>query len=289
VDCVITSKEILMLAASRDIDLLSLPRQPLPSASFIPFPDPKLDRFLFPYKYNTPRRSKKQQEASAGTSGGHLWYILKHVSSLNAGSTIQSTRGRNVDVIDYTVTSSSGEILFKAARYYGFRNIQNLVRRLKPARPSRMPGGRPVGGARRPGQKENGPEQAYVEVMACPGGCTNGGGQIKFDDPIVSDRPAKQAPQDQKEWLAQVDEAYFSSEENIEDNDIMNVDEADDSVDGISPSYIRDTLAHWAALTGFDLNRLVYTSYREVVSDVGKKVGDTERVVQLAGKIGGGW
>jgi hypothetical protein len=42
-------------------------------------------------------------------------------------------------------------------------------------------------------------------------------------------------------------------------------------------------------MTGINLERLVYTSYREVVSDVGKKVGDTERVIEIAGKIGGGW
>src|SRR5206468_8924026 len=38
-------------------------------------------------------------------------------------------------------------------------------------------------------------------------------------------------------------------------------------VAGISPSCIRDTLAHWADITGIRLDRLVYTSYREVVSD----------------------
>ena len=43
-------------------------------------------------------------------------------------------------------------------------------------------------------------------------------------------------------------------------------------------------------MTGIDVERLVKTSFREVVSDVGKnKPSDTERVVQLAGKIGGGW
>lgn len=307
VDCVITSKEVLMLALTRNIDLLSLPRDLLSQPAF---PDATLDRFLFPSKYQSLyRRSKKlQQDPAAGTSGGHLWYILHHISSLHPGSSIQSIRGRNADVIDYTVTSSSGEILFKAARYYGFRNIQNLVRRLKPARASRMPGAKNIA-AKKMGA---GMEQGYVEVMACPGGCTNGGGQVKVDDPVVSEYRllsqnqneapisingiAKPGAQEQKDWLAQVDEAYFSSTEDNqissdENNDTTNNDmnEVDDTVDGISPSYIRDTLAHWATLTGFTVDKLVYTSYREVVSDVGKKVSETERVAQLAGKIGGGW
>jgi hypothetical protein len=127
--------------------------------------------------------------------------------------------------------------------------------------------------------------------MACPGGCTNGGGQIKADDPIVVERKGlapNPGPEEQKLWLAQVDEAYFSADDD-QSAEASN-GEADDAVDGISPSYIRDTLEHWASVTGVALDRLVYTSYREVISDVGKdKTTDTERVVQLAGKIGGGW
>ena len=43
----------------------------------------------------------------------------------------------------YTVSDAEGKELFRAARYYGFRNIQNLVRKLKPAKQSRMPGAIP--------------------------------------------------------------------------------------------------------------------------------------------------
>ncbi|KAE9376765.1 cytosolic Fe-S cluster assembly factor NAR1 [Stipitochalara longipes BDJ] len=283
VDCVITSKELLMLADSRRVDFAKLPTTPLSTRT--PFPDAKLDSFLFP-----PPRRRKNNTPASGTSGGNLYYILQYFASQHQGATIQTTRGRNADVLEYTVTSEAGESLFKAARYYGFRNIQNLVRRLKPVKASRMPGGKSVGGARRPGGKQSGPDFAYVEVMACPGGCTNGGGQIKVDDPVITSRETsavKPGPQEQKEWLAKVDEAYFSGEESGEEALIP--DKHSDVVDGISPSHIRDTLAHWAAATGIDLGRLAYTSYREVVSDVGKKAGDTERVIEIAGKIGGGW
>ncbi|KAL7628359.1 Cytosolic Fe-S cluster assembly factor nar1 [Parahypoxylon ruwenzoriense] len=299
VDCVITSKEILMLTESRNIDFFALSRAPIPASLQTPFPDPTLQRFLFP-----PRRNA-QSDPLSGTSGGNLYYTLRYVSARHPGSKIETVRGRNADVAEYTVVSAAGEPIFKAARYYGFRNIQNLVRRLKPARPSRMPGAKAVGATRRPAGKPAGLECAYVEVMACPGGCTNGGGQIKVDDPVVVERKGpepkpKPGPQEQKQWLARVDEAYFSAEdsdglEQIGDkNSAAENSGSSDVVGGISSSYIRDTLAHWARITGIDVDRLVYTSYREVLSDVGKNSGkgsssSTERVVQLAGKIGGGW
>lgn len=285
VDCVITSKEVLMLTASRGADFFdltssgSIPRQPR-------FPDPTLHEFLFPLK------SRQRSRRAAGTSGGNLYFVLQDVKSRHPGSDIKMIRGRNVDVVEYTVNSASGDVIFKAARYYGFRNIQNLVRKLKPAKASRMPGGRPIGSARKPTTgKQAGLEYGYVEVMACPGGCTNGGGQIKVDDPVLIERkglPPNPGPVEQKEWLSQVDEAYFSADE-ADDAGVQNGDTKDE-IDGISPSYIRDTLEHWARTTGIALDKLAYTSYREVISDVGKdKTTDTERVVQLAGKIGGGW
>ncbi|TDZ13122.1 Cytosolic Fe-S cluster assembly factor NAR1 [Colletotrichum spinosum] len=282
VDCVITSKEVLMLAESRGLNFFDLPKSK-PATQRAPFPDARLDKFLF------PDRAAHRTSPVAGSSGGNLYFTLQTVASKHPGSQIQVVRGRNADVVEYIVASSAGEPIFKAARYYGFRNIQNLVRKLKPARPSRMPGGKPFGAARRLAGKQAGLEYAYVEVMACPGGCTNGGGQINVDDPIVVERKGletKPGPDEQKDFLAEVDEAYFSAE----DSDGEGVVAADDVVDGISPCYIRDTLAHWASITGVDLGRLALTTYREVISDVGKdKTTDTERVVQLAGKIGGGW
>ncbi|KAM3071330.1 Cytosolic Fe-S cluster assembly factor nar1 [Clarireedia jacksonii] len=285
VDSVITSKELLMLADSRRIEFSKLPRTPLPSSSRIPFPDPVLDSFLF----LSNRCGTGNGSREAGSSGGNLHYILQYFASQHKGASVQTTKGRNADVVEYSVVGENGEVLLKAARYYGFRNIQNLVRRLKPARPSRMPGGKPIGSARRPNGKSTGPDYAYVEVMACPGGCTNGGGQIKVDDPVNTGRlegEVKPGPQEQKIWLAQVDEAYFSSDESSEP---LSPDERKDTVAGISPSYIKDTLSHWATTTGLDLERLVYTTYREVISDVGKNTGDTERVIEIASKIGGGW
>lgn len=291
VDCVITSKELLMLANSRGIDMSSLPRFPISPSQQLAFPDALLQNFLF----HRPRFGSGNGPREAGTSGGNLYYILQYFASKYPGSSVQTSRGRNADVLEYAVVSATGDIIIKAARYYGFRNIQNLVRRLKPARQSRMPGSRHVGNGRKPGGLPSSTDYAYVEVMACPGGCTNGGGQIKVDDAVITGRPSgdvRYGPQEQRKWLSLVDEAYFSAEE----DDAMDLDDPSiedwqqDLVGGLSPSLIQHVLNHWSEITGLELDRLLYTTYRAVVSDVGKnKSSEVERVVELAGKIGGGW
>lgn len=84
-----------------------------------------------------------------------------------------------------------GQVLARAAKCYGFRNLQNVVRKLSreagvslargaagraaPVRRRAAGSGAPAGagaGARAE------PDVEFIEVMACPGGCTNGGGQV---------------------------------------------------------------------------------------------------------------
>jgi iron only hydrogenase large subunit-like protein len=302
VDCVITARELLQLAEARGISFSSLPRTPLPAADRTSFPDPKLDAFLFPAAH------PKTPTTAAGPSGGYLYHILSTYQSAHPGSSITVTRGRNADVVEYSLTQGP-ETIVRMARFYGFRNIQNLVRRLKPARASRLPGGK-TGVSRRPGAAANGDsnkDYAYVEVMACPGGCTNGGGQIKVgevDDvraaeglgPLLEGTAegARPGPKEQKEWLGRVDEAYFSGDETDDTTTTTNghtpTSEHDaDVVNNISRSRIAAVLAHWSDITGVDPQALLYTSYRKVESDVGKKVSDVERVAGLAVSVGGGW
>ncbi|KAF2189458.1 LET1-like protein [Zopfia rhizophila CBS 207.26] len=314
VDCVITARELLHLASARNISFSSLPRTPLPSSQRIPFPDPKLDAFLFP-----PTR-RKNQDPLAGSSGGFLYHILQTYQGQYPASSISVSRGRNADVVEYSLVQNSQTII-KMARFYGFRNIQNLVRRLKPAKMSRLPGAK-GGMSRRPGANgatggEGVKEYAYVEVMACPGGCTNGGGQVKateVDRVRASEglngvngevAVGKLGLKEQKEWLRRVDEAYFSASEEEEsdkdgdgDYEMTDVDavklngsgQHQDIVNGISRTYIHDVLSHWSDVTGVEMRRLLYTSYRKVESDVGKKKqSDVERVAGLASSIGGGW
>ncbi|KAJ5380238.1 uncharacterized protein N7496_002666 [Penicillium cataractarum] len=300
VDCVITTRELLSLAASRGLSLPNLPLQPLSHIHTPPLPVKALDSFI------SSKRYTGEQSLETGTSGGYLYHVLKTFQARNPGSDIVTNRGRNADVVEYILTSQDGQPILKAARYYGFRNIQNLVRKLKPTRSSRMPGAKPMAAGRRQPMSRNatsggsGSDYAYVEVMACPGGCTNGGGQIRVEDArdaagsseagtLEDGTASKPSPHEQRAWLARVDEAYFSMESDTES-------EQDQKPTQLSISekeaLIHKDLRSWSNFMGIPLSKLVYTTYRKVESDVGKdqtSANDTTKVVELAGKIGGGW
>jgi len=312
VDCVITSREFLSLASARDINLASLiplTDKPLSHAQRQPFPDPAISQFLLNHNRKDPG-----QRPEAATSGGYLHHILMTQQSLYPGSSIKTTRGRNNDVTEYSLVSAEGKPLLKCARYYGFRNIQNLVRKLNPTRASRMPGA----ANRRLAGRGEGNDYAYVEVMACPGGCTNGGGQIKLEDvagvipetrgEMVGENIDKTSPQSQKEWAARVDEAYFSAEsEDSEEGEVsehgvdfdmngytgmkdyedkpngngrMNDDGSGgrEAINGIDPFSVRNLLQHWSDIVDIPLSTLCYTTYRKVESDVGKSKKEVSKM-----------
>ncbi|KAJ5570135.1 uncharacterized protein N7459_009565 [Penicillium hispanicum] len=298
VDCVITTRELLSLASSRGLSLPTLPLQSLPSSLVPSFPEKTLDSFV------SLKHSSAEQSLATGTSGGYLHHVLTTFQARNPGSELVTNRGRNADVVEYVVTFQ-GQPILKAARYYGFRNIQNLVRKLKPARASRMPGAKPLAGRRQAASRNtasagSGSDYAYVEVMACPGGCTNGGGQIRVEDAreatsssqtmeITDTEATKPSPHEQRTWLARVDEAYFSMESDSEP-DLDNQSQPPSIAE--KEARIHEGLNRWSQFIGSPLSKLVYTTYRKVESDVGKDPpsnNDTTRVVELAGKIGGGW
>lgn len=167
-------------------------------------------------------------------SGGYLHNVLRGVAAAVPSTdwsrlalTVEPKRGQ--DYVDYTLSlapaspSSHPTTLFKGAQCYGFRNLQNLVRKLgreqgiaftrgaagfaPPTAPSSgttTPTGRGKSAAamaaaarrsakRKPGIGGGGLDSGtvspaepavadrpydYVEVMACPSGCVNGGGQV---------------------------------------------------------------------------------------------------------------
>lgn len=342
VDCVITSRELLTLSKDRGIKIQALPLTPIPQEYRTPFPCPPISRFLFPKPRRRYRRDNHlPQSPLAGTSGGYLHHILTTQQSLHPGSTLHIQPGRNADVTEYTLVSTTQEPLLKCARFYGFRNIQNLVRKLKPARGSRLPGAaasrRGELGHVRNGVANGASEYAYVEVMACPGGCTNGGGQIRVEEAMAMQEEKNPCEKDdlrgevngdsangdsangtassQRQWLKRVDSAYFSASsdteapsdpegeftisENEQDLTSQNHLLGDNDSHPTPDPDIPTLLSHWSTYTSIPLQKLVYTTYRKVDSDVGKKSsssskkdglpGDTERIAVLAGSIGGGW
>lgn len=321
VDCVITARELLMLAESRNISFPCLPRTPVPKSFAPPFPDTAINSFLLGRRERRCGKQPSDEVAAIGTGGGYLHHVLKTEQARYPDSTIKMQRGRNADVSEYSVVGAEGATVFKAARYYGFRNIQNLVRRLKPAKASRIPGAtRKPGAARRPaGASGSDKDYDYVEVMACPGGCTNGGGQIKVGDVTTLRQGVGSGVENgsfeqevlpaQREWLARVDEAYWSAEAEDLDSETDPEDfdakgssldlrsgtacvNGDDVVDGINRTYVKSILKYWADFTEVELDKLIYTTYRMVESDVGKESGggnEMERVSALAVAQGGGW
>ncbi|EPS43987.1 hypothetical protein H072_2020 [Dactylellina haptotyla CBS 200.50] len=299
VDCVITTRELLQLAASRDVDFSSLSTAPLSSKKIPPIPAFKQ---LLSGACNPA--SERDLKLQIGTSGGYLVSILQEMQLRHPGSTIIEKRGRNSDVVEFVLLSIDGETeILKMARFYGFRNIQNLVRKLKPAKLRMLPGAaaRKLGtkSARTSGSRAAAPSYGsdyfYAEVMACPGGCTNGGGQLKPDDSLIVDAVAQETAEaavalksEAKAWLTKVDEAYFSADE---ENPGIGSKIIGDKGAAARISNVEEFLRRWVNDSDVRLERLAYTTYRAVESDVGKPSGEmtTLQAAELAQKVGGGW
>lgn len=88
------------------------------------------------------------------SSGGYADFIAEKLAVSNSLELRTAQMQKNLVV---TEIGPPGNVQLRIARIYGFRNIQNLVRKLKTGKAT----------------------YDYVEVMACPGGCGNGGGQVR--------------------------------------------------------------------------------------------------------------
>ncbi|OXB68795.1 hypothetical protein ASZ78_002210 [Callipepla squamata] len=158
VDCVITTGEVLKLLEQEGVSLSDVDPAPL-DAMF-------------------GSAVEELTSHSGGGSGGYLEHIYKHAAKELFGievDTIQYKPLKNKDFQEVTL-EKDGVVLLQFALAYGFRNIQNLVQKLKRGKSP----------------------YHYVEVMACPSGCLNGGGQIKLDG------------ESSKDWLQQVEKLYES-------------------------------------------------------------------------------
>uniref|UniRef100_A0A8C3I914 Nuclear prelamin A recognition factor-like protein n=1 Tax=Chrysemys picta bellii TaxID=8478 RepID=A0A8C3I914_CHRPI len=160
VDCVITTGEVLRLLEQKGVSLSDGP-------SF---------SSLF------PRFSSVSEEEllghSGGGSGGYLEHIYKYAAKELFGIQVDEVQYKplkNKDFQEVTL-EKDGTVLLQFALAYGFRNIQNLVQKLKRGKSP----------------------YHYVEVMACPSGCLNGGGQIRAEG------------ESSKDLLQQVEKLYES-------------------------------------------------------------------------------
>ncbi|XP_053133082.1 cytosolic iron-sulfur assembly component 3 [Hemicordylus capensis] len=159
VDCVITTGEVLKLLDHEGVALTDVEPAPLDSM----FSSVSGEQLL---------------GHSGGGSGGYLEHIYKYAAKELFGIQVEDVHYKplkNKDFQEVTL-EKDGQILLHFALAYGFRNIQNLMQKLKRGKSP----------------------YHYVEVMACPSGCLNGGGQIRAEG------------EPSKDLLQQVDRLYGS-------------------------------------------------------------------------------
>lgn len=239
VDCVITTGELELLMDEKSWDV---------SAPVVNELVPTPPRTPDSNKSRADRRIALPQFIShPGTSSGsYLHTIMETVQARHRLGTpgqgpsdleLSIKALRSADYEEYTLTDKeTGKVAFKGAKCYGFRNLQNIVRRVgKEAgvQTGKGAAGRLVGGRSRAVKKvADGGKDAnldYVEVMACPGGCINGGGQLKRREAAkvrFGERDSEGYQRDwnetgvdlgsglgarwgDKEWMKEVERAYW--------------------------------------------------------------------------------
>ncbi|KAL7130441.1 hypothetical protein ABFS83_13G134400 [Erythranthe nasuta] len=141
VDSVLTTGEVIDLIQLKAVDLTTLEESPV-------------DDLL----------SNVDEEGNLygvrGSSGGYADTILRNAAKVVFGKEIEGPLEfktiRNADFREVTL-EIDGKIVLRFALCYGFRNLRNIVTKIKSGKC----------------------EYHFLEIMACPSGCLNGGGQIK--------------------------------------------------------------------------------------------------------------
>jgi hypothetical protein len=200
VDCVLTTGELLLLAKEHNVEL-SLP---VPDEDIPPSPSSASDTPILPDLLNPPGSS----------SGSYLYSLMLAVARTHPHPlTLESKTIRSADYVEYTLRDSpSSPPVFRGATCYGFRNLQNVVRRVGRAagvQVGRGAAGRLAGGLRNGAASKAvasgaaGAAYDYVEVMACPGGCVGGGGQLRAPERNpVNGSSTKDAEGFARDWAA---------------------------------------------------------------------------------------
>ncbi|XP_050213456.1 protein NAR1 [Mercurialis annua] len=141
VDSVLTSGEVLDLIKLKEVDFAALEDSPL-------------DKML------TNVNEEGHLYGVNGSSGGYAETVFRNAAKTIFGMDVKGPLSfktiRNTDFREVTL-EVDGHIVLKFALCYGFQNLQNIVRKVKMRKC----------------------DYHFVEVMACPSGCLNGGGQIK--------------------------------------------------------------------------------------------------------------
>ncbi|XP_067164756.1 nuclear prelamin A recognition factor [Apteryx mantelli] len=143
VDCVLTSGEIVQIMEQKNVSMKDVT-------------EVAVDSLFGEIKEGDVVRHDGK------TSDGYLEHIFKHAAKELFGMDVKEITYKalkNKDFQEVTL-EKDGETLLRFAAAYGFRNIQNMVLKLKKGKFS----------------------YHFVEVLACPGGCLNGKGQAQTED-----------------------------------------------------------------------------------------------------------
>ncbi len=150
---------------------------------------------------------------AGSSSGSYLQTIVDHMVQTWPVPVEHSTKTvRNADYEEHIITEvEGGKIVFKGARCYGFKNLQNVVRKVGKEKGVRIGSGAAgrLTSARRTRKVDGEGDKGYdyVEVMACPGGCVNGGGQLRpANEGIESESDMRWG---NREWTRKVEMGYW--------------------------------------------------------------------------------
>lgn len=147
VDCVLATTEVIELLNSLQVDFAAVEPAQLSQEDIM-------------LSGISPDGSTVLGSSVNASSGGQLEHIFrfaaKELFNVEVNGPLEYVVGRNPDFREVTLVVEGQEVL-KFAIAYGFRNIQSIMTKI---RRNRCP-------------------YHYVEIMACPSGCLNGGGQIR--------------------------------------------------------------------------------------------------------------
>lgn len=147
VDCVLATTEIVELIAAQSIDFVNLELAQLTPQEIL----------LSGISDDGSTVLGSNVNASSGGQLEHIFrYAAKELFNVDVSGPLEYVVGRNPDFREVALVVDGREVL-KFAIAYGFRNIQSIMTKIR----------------------RNKCPYHYVEIMACPSGCLNGGGQIK--------------------------------------------------------------------------------------------------------------
>jgi len=152
VDCVVTTLEIEEMLSREGIDSLSRCDR-VPLNSVVP-------------GFDCPVIRSTQGSGSDGSSDHVFRYLAKNLLNKTMGDKLVYKTLKNNDFKEITLEDENNTTILKFAIANGFRNIQNLVQKMKRKRC----------------------DYDFVEVMACPSGCLNGGAQLRSDSETLSSK-----------------------------------------------------------------------------------------------------